>query len=236
MINDKDKSKNIPAHIAIIMDGNRRWAKERNLSTLDGHQKGYQKMMQVPDWFFLRGVKILTFYAFSNENWNREPDEVNYLMKLLQIALTEQTQTAVEKNQKILVSGRIEDLPGDLPESCYEAIAKTKGGTDGIINVCLNYGGRQEILDAIRKIIKNNIEVDQIHEGMIRKYLYNGELPDPDIILRTSGEQRLSGFLTWQSVYSELIFLKKYWPDFEDQDVDFIINEYNNRQRRFGGQ
>lgn len=231
---DKENKKIIPEHIGIIPDGNRRWAEERNLSNFEGHKKGYEKLKRAIEWFFSRGVKIISVFVFSAENWNRAKDEINYLMKLLKEAIEKETERALEKGYKILVSGRIEELPGDLPESCGKAMEKTKGGSTGVLNLCLNYGGRNEIVDAIKKIIKNGISAEQVHEGMVKKYLYNGQLADPDVIIRTSGEQRLSGFCLWQSVYSEFIFLKKYWPDFESSDADFILEEYNNRKRRFG--
>jgi undecaprenyl diphosphate synthase len=226
---------NIPAHIGIIMDGNRRWAQERNLPTFEGHLVGYEKMRKSPEWFFSRGVKIFSIFAFSTENWKRSQEEVNYLMKLLKKAIDEEVEEVNKKGHKILISGKIDELPGDLPESCQEAMNKTKNNTKGILNICLNYGGREEILDAIRKMIKNKVEVEQVHEGMIKKYLYNGDLPDPDMIVRTSGEQRLSGFELWQSAYSELFFMEKYWPEFEESDADLIIEEYASRKRRFGG-
>ncbi len=224
-----------PKHIGLIMDGNRRWAQERNLPTLEGHLAGYEKIRQAPDWVFSRGVKILSIFAFSTENWNRSRGEVNYLMKLLKKAIDEELEEMNKKGYKILMSGRIDELPGDLPESCLEAINKTKANTKGTLNICLNYGGRVEIIDVIRKMIKNKIKLEQVHEGMIRKYLYNGDLRDPDIIVRTSGEKRLSGFQLWQGAYSELFFIKKYWPDFEETDVDLILEEYASRKRRFGG-
>lgn len=230
------KEQNIPIHVGLIMDGNRRWAKERNLSAFDGHKRGYEKMRQALGWFFSRGVKIVSVYAFSTENWNRAQDEVNYLMKLLEQAVAQDLKKEAEKNgYKILVSGRLEELPGDLPGQCLKIMIQTKGNRNGIINICLNYGGRAEIVDAARKMIKNKIEPEQAHEGMIKKYLYQPDLPDPDIIARTSGEERLSGFLLWQSAYSELFFMKKYWPDFEEMDADDILKEYARRQRRFGG-
>ncbi|OIO06719.1 di-trans,poly-cis-decaprenylcistransferase [Candidatus Falkowbacteria bacterium CG1_02_37_44] len=232
---ENKNKKIIPNHVGIIMDGNRRWARERNLPTLEGHHKGYEKMKQSFDWFFSRGIKIISIFVFSTENWNRSRAEVNYLMKLLKKAIDEETAKLVEKNYKVLISGRIDELPGDLPESCHNIIDKTKNGSAGIINICLNYGGRAEIVDAVKKMIKNKIEIKQVHEGMIRKYLYNGQLADPDIIVRTSGERRLSGFQLWQSAYSELYFMEKYWPDFEERDVDIIIEEYNSRTRRFRG-
>lgn len=232
----KAKNSNAPIHVGLIMDGNRRWAKERNLPTFEAHLIGYEKMKQAPKWFFSRGVKILSFYAFSTENWNRQPAEINYLMKLLENAVeTNLRELAKNNGYKILVSGRLEELPGDLPAKCLEIIQQTKINHQGVINVCLNYGGRAEIVDAVSKMIKNKVELEQAHEGMIKKYLYQPDLPDPDIIVRTSGEQRLSGFLTWQSIYSELFFMKKYWPDFEESDADLILKEYAERKRKFGG-
>ena len=224
----------IPKHVGVILDGNRRWAKERNLPTLEGHLVGYNKVKKITDWFFDRGVEIISVYAFSTENWNRSQEEVNYLMKLLERAVEEEVKEAKEKDFRLLISGRISELPGDLPDSCQRAMDETKAGSRGTLNICLNYGGRAEIVDAVKKMVKNGIEPEQVHEGMLKKYLYNSNLADPDIIVRTSGEQRLSGFLLWESAYSELMFMEKYWPDFEENDVDTIINEYNNRQRRFG--
>lgn len=224
---------NIPNHVAIIMDGNRRWALERNLPTMEGHAKGYNKMRDSAEWFFSRGVKIVSYFAFSTENWKRTEEEVGYLMKLLQYAVDNEARRSVEKGYRIIVSGRIEELPGDLPESCQDIMDTTKSGKNGILNICVNYGGRAEIIDAVRKMVKNGLSGEQVHEGMVRKYLYN-DLPDPDIIVRTSGEQRLSGFLLWQSAYSELYFMDEYWPDFEESDADKIIIEYSHRSRRFG--
>lgn len=227
--------KNIPKHVGLIMDGNRRWAKERNLPTIEGHRKGYGKMRSMPEWFFARGVEIVSVYAFSTENWNRSRDEVNYLMKLFKKAFTDDFEEFHKREYQVLISGRISELPGDLPEICSETMLKTANNKKGILNICFNYGGRAEIVDAIKKIIKNEIAEDQIHEGLVKKYLYNSDLSDPDIIVRTSGEKRLSGFELWQSAYSELHFLEKYWPDFEKIDVENILNEYDSRKRRFGG-
>jgi undecaprenyl diphosphate synthase len=229
------EKKNIPKHVGIIMDGNRRWARERNLPTLEGHRKGYEKMKLMPEWFFSAGVETISVYAFSTENWNREREEVNYLMKLLQTALSEEIDEFNEKGCRLLISGRTDELPGDLPMLCAEAEAKTAENQKGTLNICLNYGGRAEIVDAVKKMVKNGIDPEQVHEGMIKKYLYHSELGDPDIIVRTSGEQRLSGFMLWRSAYSELLFINKYWPDFEKVDAEKILEEYARRQRRFGG-
>lgn len=235
MLDSKKNPQKIPEHVAIIIDGNRRWAKERNLPTFEGHHKGYKKMQEAPAWFFSRGVKVLSIYAFSTENWNRAAEEVNYLMKLLKQAIEEEVGLAKEQGFRIVLSGRIAELPGDLPEACQTAMAQTQGGQGGTLNICLNYGGRAEIIDAVKKMVQNDLSAEQVHEGTLKKYFYQPDLPDPDLIVRTSGEQRLSGFLLWQSAYSELVFLKKYWPDFEEQDVVGLIEEYNHRERRFGG-
>ena len=156
-------------------------------------------------------------------------------MKLLKRALKDDFEEFNSRGYRLLISGRTEELPGDLPEICQEAINNTEKNTKGILNICINYGGRAELIDALKKIINKQVSVDQIHEGMIRKYLYQADLPDPDIIVRTSGEERISGFQLWQSAYSEFLFLKKYWPDFEKSDAEIIINEYSNRKRRYGG-
>lgn len=231
----KSKNPNTPVHVGLIMDGNRRWARERNLPTFEGHLVGYGKVKRAPEWFFSRGVEILSFFAFSTENWNRQQSEVNYLMKLMRDAIQIDLRESAKKNgYKILISGRVEELPGDLPDECFGIMQETKNNNQGIVNVCLNYGGRAEIIDAARKMIKNKVEFEQIHEGMIKKYLYQPDLPDPDMIVRTSGEQRLSGFLTWQSAYSELFFMQKYWPDFEESDAEAVLTEYAARKRRFG--
>ena len=197
--------------------------------------RGYEKLRLIPETFFSYGVEIVTVYAFSTENWNRAREEVNYLMKLTKKALQEDVEYFNEKEIKILLSGRIDELPGDLPNVCKEILDSTKNNNKSILNICLNYGGRAEIIDAIKKMMKKNVKLEQIHEGLIKKYLYQSELRDPDIIIRTSGENRLSGFLLWESAYSELLFIKKYWPDFEKKDVEFILNEYANRNPRFGG-
>lgn len=230
IINDQK----IPNHIAIIPDGNRRWAKERNLPTFDGHFQGYKKIKTAPKWFFDRGVKIVSVFAFSTENWNREQEEVNYLMKLLNDTITEQVAIANANGYRILISGRLDELPGNLPESCQGAMTDTVNNKNGILNICFNYGGRAEIVDAIKKMFRNGLAEEQIHEGMLKKYFYNQDLPDVDLLVRTSGEHRTSGFLLWQTAYAELIFLKKYWPDFEEGDVEQVLKDYDERERRFG--
>ncbi|MEK7558184.1 MAG: polyprenyl diphosphate synthase [Patescibacteria group bacterium] len=222
----KPKNQITPAHIGIIMDGSNDWVLERNLPIFEGHAYCYKKMVCAPEWFFSRGVKIVSFFVFSAEDWQCSQEEINYLMKLLKQVITEDLLSeAQRKKYKLLVSGRIDELPGDLSQSCYDVMEKTRANQAGTINICLNYGGRAEIVDAIRKLIKNKIEIEQIHEGLIKKYLYQGDLPDLDIIIKTSGKQQFSGFMLWQAYRSELIFLKKYWPEFEENDVELILRE-----------
>jgi undecaprenyl diphosphate synthase len=233
---ENNKEKNVPNHIGIIPDGNRRWARERNLPTFEGHRRGLEKIHMFPQWFFARGVKIVSVFGFSTENWSRAQDEVNYLMKLFKETIDTELENANEKGYRVVVSGRIDELPGDLPEAIINLMNVTKANTKGMLNILLNYGGRPELVDAVRKMIKNKITEEQVHEGMIGKYLYNSEvMTDPDIIVRTSGEMRISGFMLWHSAYSEFYFFKKHWPDFEDADADAILREFAERKRRFGG-
>lgn len=225
----------IPRHVAIIPDGNRRWAKQHKLASILGHHKGYEKIKTIPKYFFDRGVEVVSFYAFSTENWNRSKEEVDYLMNLLREVFTTDIPELNRQGIKLLVSGRIDGLPGDLPQICREAMEKTKNNKYGILNICFNYGGRPEMIDAIKKIIEEKIKPEQIDEDLIRKYLYNGQLPDPDVIVRPSGEKRLSNFLMWESVYSELFFIDKFWPDFEEADADMVLEQFSQKERRFGG-
>lgn len=224
--------KNKPEHIGIIMDGNRRWARKKGWPALKGHQAGYEKMRQVGDWCLERGVKILTVYAFSAENWNRSKKEVSYLMKLLKRAMVEEVKIMHRKNIQVRVIGRVSELSKDLQKVIKDAIKLTKNNTKGIINFAINYGGRPEIVDAVKKVVSQKLPINEIN---ISANLYTTDLPDPDLIVRTSGEYRLSNFLTWQSSYSELFFIKKHWPDFTEKDLDNILKEYTSRNRRFGG-
>lgn len=229
-------SQNVPIHVAIILDGNRRQARRQGQSPSEGHLSGYEKVKQCPDWFFKRGVKVLTFYAFSTENWKRPDEEVSYLMKLVSQAVSkDMLEEALKRGYKVLLSGRIDELPGNLPNQCYEIVKKTSANNSKTIHICLNYGGRAEIVDAVRRMMEDEVRPERVDEEMLRKYLYQPNLPYPDIIVRTSGEQRMSNFLLWQGAYSELLFPEVYWPDFEEADVEFILKEYGQRKRRFGG-
>lgn len=222
-------------HLAIIMDGNRRWAKEHGLPSLEGHRRGYNKLKQVGDWCLARGIKYFTVYAFSTENWHREKKEINYLMGLFQRALTKEIPIFMKKGIRLRVIGRRQELSERLRKAIIKAEEATKNNNKGTLNLAINYGGRLEIVEAVKKIIKKKISPAQITDKLISENIWLAEQPDPDLIIRTSGEQRLSGFLTWQSVYSELYFVKCHWPDFSEKDLDKAINDYNNRHRRFGG-
>lgn len=221
-------------HMGIIIDGNRRWAKKRGLPAFEGHRQGLEKLKKVIKWCKEKRIKILTLYAFSTENWQRHKTEVNFLMRLLNSALTRNIKELNEQGVKLLVIGQKERLSPQLQKSIEKAQELTKNNKEMILNLAISYGGRVEIVEAIKKIIKENVPVDKIDEEMVGDYLWTAGLPDPDLIIRTSGEQRLSNFLTWQAAYSELYFSEKYWPDFTEEDLDKALNHFANRQRRFG--
>ncbi len=225
---------NIPKHIGIIMDGNRRWARERGLPTFEGHRRGYNKMKEVGEWCLARGIKILTVFAFSTENWQRSKEEVDYLMNLLHFALTKELNEFNKRGVKLKIIGRREGLPEKVAEAIDEAEKVTSRNTAGLLQIALNYGGRTELVDAVKKIVSQNVPPEKIDESAIERNLYTAGVPDPDLIIRTSGEQRLSGFLLWQSAYSELYFCQKYWPAFNEQDLDEALQWYTGRGRRFG--
>jgi len=221
-------------HLAIIMDGNRRWAKSKGLPISDGHRWGYEKIKEVGKWCLDKGITTLTVYAFSTENWNRDKSEVDYLMNLLHQALITEIEKFNQLGIKLKIIGSQENLSKKLIEAIATAENQTKNNNKGTLNICLNYGGRLEIVEAIKKIIKKQIPIEEIDEKIVTENLWLAGQPDPDLIIRTSGEQRLSGFLTWESVYSELLFIDKYWPDFSQADLEEAIKNYQQRQRRFG--
>lgn len=219
-------------HLAIIMDGNRRWAKKRGLPSLYGHKKGYDKILKVGDWCLERGIKVLTVFAFSTENWNRSKEEVGYLMNLLKTGLTNDIKTMHQKGIRVRMLGRLNELPKDLQELCRQSMELTKNNTKATLNIALNYGGQPEIVDAVNCVIKSG--ASQVDEQTFAKYLYDPKMPPPDLIIRTSGEQRTSGFLLWHAAYSELYFTKVLWPAFSAKDLDQALEDYSARQRRFG--
>lgn len=230
---------NFPKHISIIMDGNRRWAKKRMLPIKLGHKEGAKTLEKIVRYANKIGLEYLTVYAFSTENWKRSEEEVNALMELLTNYLNEFAKGANTENIKINVFGDMEPFNAELKESIKNCTEKTKNNTGISFNICLNYGGRDEMTKATKKIaeqVKNgSLKIEDITEEVVSKNLYTSEIPDPDLMIRTSGEVRTSGFLLWQMAYTEFVFLEKYWPDFDEKDLDECIKIYQNRNRKFGG-
>jgi undecaprenyl diphosphate synthase len=229
----------IPKHIAIIMDGNGRWAKERGLPRRAGHQAGAEAVRECVETCSELGVGFLTLYAFSSENWNRPKSETKALMKLLESFLKEKTPEICERNVKLQAIGRINDLPVSCQKSLGEAIARSADNTGLTLILALSYGGREEIIDGIKSLLRH-LEDGHIDQGMIdpelfSKHLYTRYYPDPDLLIRTSGEMRLSNFLLWQISYSEIYITHKNWPDFRRQDLHDALEDFSKRQRRFGG-
>ena len=229
---------NMPAHIAIIMDGNRRWAKKQGKSASYGHKEGAKTLENIVRYANKIGLKYITVYAFSTENWKRAEEEVKALMMLLQSYLDDYSKRADTENIRVKILGDISALSEGMQKSIKKCTERTKDNTGVTFNIALNYGGRDEILKAVkqiaRKVKENKIEPEDITEKMISENLYTKDEPDPDLVIRTSGELRLSNFLPWQSVYSELLFIDKNWPDFKEEDLDNAIIEYQKRTRKFG--
>ena len=229
-----------PNHIAIILDGNRRWAKARGLKPTDGHKAGAEAVKNIAKYAYDCGLKYLTVYAFSTENWKRDKNEVSLLMKLLE-KFTDELLNGKEKREiRIKIYGDISPLGRKLQDNIRKLEEATKNYDKMVLGICLNYGGRDEILRATKNIAKDlvngNIKDEDINEKLFANYLYTTDIPDPDLIIRTSNEYRLSNFLTWQSTYSELYFPKDImWPDFNEKQFDIAIEEYIKRNRRFGG-
>jgi len=226
-------------HLAVIMDGNGRWATSRGLPRVMGHQAGYEAMKRLIRQAPELEIKVLTFYCFSTENWARPVDEVDFLMSLPSRFVEQELPELMANNVKVLLSGRLDQVPKAAMRSGERVVAATQNNTGLIVNLAFNYGGRAELLDALQAIaadcLAGRLEPQQITEETVRQHLYQGELPDPDLILRTSGEQRLSNFLLWQSAYSELYFSNSYWPDFDRLELEQIVRDFQQRVRRFGG-
>lgn len=221
-------------HLAIIMDGNRRWAKERGLPLLEGHRAGHERLKEVAELCLDRGIKILTVFAFSTENWKRTEEEIGYLMDLLEFALEKELHVFQERQIRLKVIGRRAGLRASVLRAIENAEAATANNTRGTMCLCVNYGGHVEIVDACRSIVKQGIAANDITEETISTHLYWPNMPEPDLVIRTSGEERLSGFLTWESVYSEIYWCQKDWPDFDAVELDKALEEFSRRQRRFG--
>ncbi len=229
---------NIPRHIAIIMDGNGRWAKERGLERTAGHRAGIEAIKEIIKAAADFGIKTITFFTFSTENWSRPKKEVEMLMRTLDNFLSRQLKYLDKNNIRLLVIGRDEPLPKYLQAKLKDVQERTRNNFGLTVVLALNYGARQEILDAARRfasaVAKREAKTEDLDEEGFADYLYTRGLPDPDILIRTSGEIRLSNFLLWQLSYAELYFLKKYWPDFKRGDLEKVIRDYQKRERRFG--
>ena len=221
-------------HLAIIMDGNRRWAKERGLSPLEGHRAGYERLKQVADWCLERRISVLSVFAFSTENWNRTEEEVGYLMDLLEHALSKELDYFRQRGVRLRILGRRERLRPSILKAIETAERETASNARATLCICLNYGGRAEIADACRKLVADGLKPEEITEEALSSRMYWPDMPPPDLVIRTSGEQRLSGFLTWESAYSELYWCQKHWPDFDEQELDRALEVFSARQRRFG--
>ena len=225
---------NIPQHIVLFPDGNRRWAKNKGLQTLLGHKKGYENLLEFAEWCKNKGVKTLTAFGFSTENWNRSPEEVSYLMKLLGNCLTDNIEILQKNNVKVRVMGQRERLPESLRRAIETTEKVTEKNLGLFLNLAISYGGRWDILNAVKKIINEKVPVEKIDEKLFETYLSTTGLPAPDFIIRAGGEKRMSNFVLWQGAYSELYFSPKLWPDFTEADLDEALEEFDRRQRRFG--
>ena len=229
----------IPRHIAIIMDGNGRWAKQRNIPRTEGHRAGIVSVKRIVKFAPRVGTKILTLYTFSTENWRRPKDEVQTIMNLLKDTTLRELDELIENNVKLRVSGRFSQLPLAQRKALSLAMRKTRNGKTLILNLALNYGGRAEIIDAVKhiavKVSKKELSPEDIDEELFSNLLYTRDLPDPELLIRTGGELRISNFLLWQAAYTELYFTEKYWPDFDEIELCNAILDYASRERRFGG-
>ncbi|WKY43592.1 isoprenyl transferase [Eubacteriaceae bacterium ES2] len=225
---------NLPEHIAIIMDGNGRWAKKRNRPRLFGHNAGMKTLKKIVRASSDFGIKILTVYAFSTENWKRSEDEVSGLMKIAVDYFTNEVKELHENNVKVNVIGDLKRLSPKVADAAQKAMALTQNNTGLIFNVALNYGGRDEIVVAIKALISDGVAADDVTEEMFAKKLYTAGMPDPDLVLRTSGEKRLSNFLLWQMAYSEIFFIDTLWPDFDEAAYRELIEAYQKRNRTYG--
>jgi len=224
----------VPKHVAIIMDGNGRWAKQRGLPRAEGHRYGTENLRVILRAAVEFGVQILTIYAFSTENWSRPRREVQLLMRILEMVIDRELRELNENGVQLRHIGELEGIPPFLQRKVRDAVELTKNNQRLIVNVAFNYGGRDEIVHAVKRIIEDGIPAEQIGEDLISSYLYTSGLPDPDLIIRTSGELRLSNFLIWQGSYSEYYTTPTYWPDFDKEEFRKALVEYGQRKRRYG--
>lgn len=225
----------LPVHVGFILDGNRRWAKDQGLPTLQGHLKGYDNLKDMTKIAVNKGVKYISAFVFSTENWKRTPEEVKYLMDLAHRILTRDVRELNKENIRVVWLGSRERVSDKLLSAIAKAEESTKNNTRGTLGICFNYGGQQELADAAKQIVARGVPAADITPETITESLYAPELPAVDLLIRTSGEHRLSGFMLWRAAYAELYFLDKHWPAFNETDLDDALAEFANRQRRFGG-
>ena len=223
-----------PRHVAIIMDGNGRWARSRGLPRAAGHRQGTENLREILRAAVEFGIEVLTLYAFSTENWKRPRAEVRVLMDTLELVIDRELRELDEQGVQIRHIGELEGIPASLQRKIRKAVARTRHNRCIVLNVALNYGGRDEIVRALRRIVADGIPAEAIDEALVDRYMYTSQLPDPDLIIRTSGEKRLSNFLVWQGCYSEYHFTSVYWPDFGREHLLAALDEYGRRTRRFG--
>ena len=229
-----ENNQKIPAHLAIIMDGNGRWALEKGLPRISGHRAGTENLREVIEACAEFGIQYLTIYAFSTENWKRPHEEIQGLMKIFKSMLDRELKNLHENGVQLRHLGRLDRIDQELQQKVREAIELTKDNQTLILNVAFNYGGRDEILQAVRQIVANGHSIEDLDDELFGKYLYTADCPDPDLIIRTSGEYRCSNFLIWQSAYSEWYFTPTYWPDFGKEELRKALVAYNERERRYG--
>jgi undecaprenyl diphosphate synthase len=223
-----------PRHVAIIMDGNRRWAAGHGLPSIAGHVQGVEAIRPIVKAAPDRGIEVLSLYVFSQENWRRTDEEVAGLFGLIDGAVRQYTDELVAEGVRVRVIGRLHEAPTDIQRSIRAAEEKTRGGTRMALNIAFNYSGRSEIVDAVRALVAAGVAAQDVDEDRLAEHLYTAGQPEPDLIIRTGGEQRTSNFLLWQSAYAELVFCAKLWPDFREADLDAAIAEFTLRQRRYG--
>jgi undecaprenyl diphosphate synthase len=224
----------LPRHVAIIMDGNRRWARQRGVAEAEGHAAGVEAIRPVLEHAVRRGIEVLSLYAFSRENWSRSSSEVQTLFGLLEAAIRDETPELVRQGVRVRILGRMDELPEQTRRSIGEALAATEEGRGLTLNVAFNYSGRTEIVDAARQAMLDGVPPGDLDEAAITERLYTADLPEPDLLIRTGGDQRISNFLLWQAAYSELYFCETLWPDFGPDSLDAALDDYARRSRRFG--
>lgn len=222
-----------PNHIGFILDGNRRWAKAKGVSTFDGHKKGYDNLKLIAEACFDKGIKYVSAYIFSTENWNRSQDEVKYLMGLVLKIASKEIDSLVDNNIKVVFLGSRDKLSDKIIKAIDQVQEKSANNTGGTLALCFNYGGQNEIVDAVNSLCASG-KLPPYSQQDVTDYIYSPDIPNMDLVVRTSGEMRLSNFMMWRSGYSELIFVDPHWPDFDTDSLDSVINEYTSRKRRFG--